>query len=698
MTERTEQQNQPGPQRTETGSASPTPPNTTPADATPPDPTPPDPTPPDIGPDAAKPVQAPSDAPKPDAATPADAKPADAKPDDAKPADAKPDAAKADDGKAADGGAAEPEPKPPADRWASFAPPAPVPPDRWGRIRARAGRVFAHEWTLAALGSVLLAAIMTWPTLRHPTRTIPQDINDPTLQAWQVAWTGNALTSTPGELWHGNVSFPERYTLAFSDSLLGYAPFGMIGTGPAAAILRYNILFVLAFALAFFGAYALVRQLGANRTGAAVAAAAFAYTPWRLAQAGHLHILSSGGIVLALAMLARGHGWSLTGGFDRDKVRPGWALAGWLVAAWQISLGFGLGISFGYFLIGVVVVGALAWLIRRPRLPRRLLGADLIGGVAFTATTLGMMYPYLQVIRLHPQARRTVAWVEMFSPPPRGFLTASQESWLWGEAHTAARLSLSWAPEMTLLPGFFLIGLAGAGLIFSVWTLRQRLLLAAGVAVSVWLALGTTTPGKGKFGYLLLYKLPGFDAIRTPGRLVLWTILLLAVLAAGAVAAFSRRGDALLEDRPRDQPNWWIRALTALPLLAVLAEGIHQTPHPEVPAAPAALATEADPVLILPTDESIDSNVMLWSTAGFPRTVNGASSMTPPRQAQIREATRSFPDQASIDLLRDTGVRTVIVLRDRVVGTPYAPALDAPVDGLDVERDDRGYAVVFTIL
>ena len=75
----------------------------------------------------------------------------------------------------------------------------------------------------------------------------------------------------------------------------------------------------MVFALAFVGAYALVRQLGAGRIGAAVAGAAFAYAPWRLAQAGHLQVLSTGGIALALAMLARGHGWSLRHGYRPER-------------------------------------------------------------------------------------------------------------------------------------------------------------------------------------------------------------------------------------------------------------------------------------------------------------------------------------------------------------------------------------------
>ncbi|MBM0256938.1 hypothetical protein JNW89_08650 [Micromonospora sp. 4G55] len=152
-----------------------------------------------------------------------------------------------------------------------------------------------------------------------------------------------------------------------------------------AAVVRYNLLYVLVHALAFVGAYALSRQLGAGRAGAAVAGASFAYAPWKLAQAGHLHVLGIGGVALALAMLARGHGWSLRHGYRPDRVRPGWAGAGWAVAAWQVTLGFGIGLPFAYVLglLGLAVAGAYAvtWWRRRsrPAVPRGLLLADLAG-------------------------------------------------------------------------------------------------------------------------------------------------------------------------------------------------------------------------------------------------------------------------------------------------------------------------------
>ena len=609
-----------------------------------------------------------------------------------------------DEPAAADSAGDGPDGDKPADDLDPFIRFAPAPeevPSRARQITDRVGRVLGHEWTLASLGGLLLAIVMTWPTLRYPLQTIPQDVWDPTLQAWEVAWAGHALTTSPLNLWHANAFWPDQYSYVFSDTLLGYAPFALIGQGPAAAVLRYNILFVLAYALAFVGAYALVRQLGSTRTGAVVAGVAFAYAPWRLAQAGHLHVMSSGGIVLALAMLARGHGYSLRDGYRPERRHAGWALGGWLVGAWQLTLGFGIGLPFGYIVGVIVIVSAVTWAIRRTRVgPRpfggRLLLADLGGGALFGAVALLMALPYLKVVELHPEAKRSEAEVALYSSPLRGFFTAPAESWLWGDRHAAARASLPWHPEMTLLPGFVLYGLAVAGLVFSIWRVRTRLLLAAGVLVSIALAMGSRLLGGGRPGYLTLYDLlPGWAGIRTPGRLVLWTTLLLGLLAAGAVSAFVDRARELTVDRVPPRPGVLLRLATLVPLVLVLVEGVNRTPHPDVPTAPVALKSYAGPILVLPTDQPIDQNVMLWSTNGFPKIVNGSSGFIPEGMRRTRETTATFPDEASIAYLRELGVKTVILVKSRVGGTPWADAATVPVDGLDVTREEQGNVVVF---
>jgi hypothetical protein len=544
---------------------------------------------------------------------------------------------------------------------------------------------------------------MTWPTLRNPTTTIIKDLGDSALMGWEVQWGWYALLHQPDRLFDANAFFPEPLSFAYSDTLLGYVPLGVLGDGPRAGILIANLVYVLACALAAIGGYALARQLGANRLGSTVAGLAMAYAPWRLGQAGHFHVISTGGIMLSLAMLARGHGFSIRHGYQPERVRPGWIVAGWLTAAWQMTIGFGIGLPFAYVLLGMGVVAVLGWLLRgRPRVPRAAIFANLGGGAVFAVITLLMARPYLQVVELFPYARRSAVLLQAYSPPFRGLFTGPPESLWWRDDHLGLQASLPTPAEMAVLPGFALYLLAGIGLVISVWSKRWRAGLGIATAVSAALALGTRFPGNGHFTYLLLYDyLPGFDAIRTPGRLIVWTTLVLGLLAAGAVTAAS------------DRVRWRLvaargRSLTlghgvgVLASALVLVEGLSALANPVVPPPPPALTAEyaevvRPPLLVLPSDVDFDTLVMLWSTDGFPKIVNGLSGFTPASTEQLRTGTYNFPDPASVTLLRESGVRTVVVLPERIAGTPWAEVVNRPVDGLGITRQQIGDAVVFSL-
>jgi hypothetical protein len=554
-----------------------------------------------------------------------------------------------------------------------------------------AGRSLISEYAVVIGVAVLLAAAYTWPTLRYPLHTLPQDLADPARQAWQVAWSGHILLTDPVQLWQSNAYFPQRYSFAFGDSLLGYAPAGLLGDGPLAAILRYNILFVLAHALLVIGGYALVRQLGAGRTGAAVAAVAFGFAPWRVVQEGHLDIVSAGGIPLALAMLARGHGWSLRHGLRPQRRHAGWAAAGWLVATWQVTLGFSLGLPFAYVLGAAALVLTVAVLIRRlrkrgrsPVLGWRLLITDLFGILIVAGVGALIAVPYFRIADSTPAATE----IAYYSPPVRGLLIAPAESRIWGASHAVPRSSLSWSPEMTLLPGFVLYALALVGLVFSIWSWWQRLVLLLCVAAAGVLTLGSTVLG-GRWTYLPLFGHYSESlGLRIPGRLMLWVTLLLTVMAAGAVAEFVRRAEHLSAQRLPPWPGPWLRLATLVPLLLVLAESWNATPHPVVPQQPAAMRTVTNPLLVLPTAASSDQLVQLWSTTRFQPIANGGGGFAATRQAELRRQVATFPDAASILYLRGLGITTVVLLRAHVAGTPWERAGDVPVDALGIQRSD----------
>ena len=52
------------------------------------------------------------------------------------------------------------------------------------------------------------------------------------------------------------------------------------------------------------------------------------------------------------------------------------------------------------------------------------------------------------------------------------------------------------------------------------------------------------------------------------------------------------------------------------------------------------------------------------------------------------KAVAGFPDAASVQYLRETGVTTVLLIRNQVGGTPWERAGDVPVDALGIRRED----------
>src|SRR5829696_7963609 len=122
-----------------------------------------------------------------------------------------------------------------------------------------------REVGVAAIGACVLAIVMTWPLVLHLGAIVPRDIGDPLAEAWQPAWGGHAVLHQPLHFFDANRFWPIKDSLAFGDALIGYAPTGMIESGPHAALVRYDLLFLFAYAFAFLGAYLLARELVSGR-------------------------------------------------------------------------------------------------------------------------------------------------------------------------------------------------------------------------------------------------------------------------------------------------------------------------------------------------------------------------------------------------------------------------------------------------
>jgi hypothetical protein len=541
---------------------------------------------------------------------------------------------------------------------------------------------------LPVLLAVVLALVMTWPLVLHlGSETAQVESYDPLYLTWQVAWIGHALLHAPLHLFQSNLYWPLADNLTFTDVVFGYAPAGLFAAhGPHAALVVHNLLFIYTYAFAFFGVYLLARELGAGAWGAVAAGAAFAYAPWKLEQNGHLHVLSSGGIPLALYLLVRG--------YRRGSART--ILAGWLVAAWQMTLGFTLGLQLAYLLLVLAAIVVVRWAQAGRHRPSRGVSRSSVAGIAvFAAVTALMAQPFLRVHREYPEAKLPVEVVAFYSPPPRAFLAASGYNLVWAGATTHWRKSLRAPVEQTLFPGVAALLLALLGLASRAYPSGLRIGLATGTVVCGVLSLGlpsVTQPEQGSTPYRFLRDFaPGWDGVRTPGRINTLTSLGLALLAGAGLALVLRHARRLSTGK---LPALGVAAVL---VAAILLEGFGPIPRARVPAVPRGQLSAPVPQLHLPSFDSLDGLYGYWSTEGYPKLVNGAGSFDPNLLAQVRNATTAFPDSASVRLLRRLGVRSVIFHRDLAVGTEYQGTADRSIAGLGITRRNEGELVIYRL-
>ncbi len=608
-------------------------------------------------------------------------------------------------------------------------------PGRW----APSPTLSRREIALAALAGVLLAILTTWPLVLHMSSRIEPDLGDPLRTAWEIAWVGHAMLHSPLHVFDANAFYPHSLSLAFSDSLLGYGPAAFFGSGTVAALVRYNLLFLGAWSLCFVGAYLLARELGLGRLGAGAAGIAFAYAPYRVTEAGHLHVISSGGFVLALFLLLRG--------YRRDSRKL--VLAGWLLSAWQVSLGFTLGLQYCYLLLVLALLVLLFWWrgrltpaaawqrparpadsprgavgadpataaagspSRGPLLPRHLLGVTLVGLAILGAVTVYQARPYLKVAAEYPTAKRTLTEVEKYSAGPAALLAASSENRVWGSATAGVRARVSSKNESVFFPGGLILVLALIGFVAGAYTRRLRVGLAAGVVVVSILALGFGLTGAG-YPYRLLYDYaPGWDGVRVPGRIFTTATLCYALLAGAGVQALVRwlRG---WTERHRPSPALAAAGLPALAgvalLVGILGEGAGHLGHPVVPQPAKAEVGLPGPVLDLPTDAALDRVWQYFSTDGFYKIPNGVSTFDIPQLDDLRGGMAGFPDKASVEKLRFYGIRTVVLHTvlpkglppehvAAVIPEPPDPVAAAakPIAGLGITRRQVGSLVIYEI-
>ena len=487
-------------------------------------------------------------------------------------------------------------------------------------------------WILPTAFFATMTAYVTYPQIRDLQGSVGLH-GDSLFSVWRLAWIAHQLPRAPLTMFDANIFYPERHTLAFSDAILlpgaMLAPAHWVGVPP---LVVYNVFLLFTFTACGLAMFTLVRSLTGSIGAGLLAGMSFAFCTHRLEHFERLELLTSFWMPVSLLFLHRAMS---SGGTARHYVFAS------VCATAQVLTG----IYHGIFLLSFLALFIPSLLITRLReVPVALTFTLLMPALVLA------MYSQPYMANRQRLGERRVAEIRSYSATPTNFLASHPNNRLYGA--TTSRFGQG---ERFLFPGVVALLLA----IFACWPPFGRLPMVylIGLALAVLLVMGFNGP---LYPLLYEYALP-YRGLRVPARanvLVSLSLSVLAGLGAARLFAFVRsRG---------------VRAgLAGVLIVAATAEYAAAPPLRSVPSRsrwPGWLARqERGPVFEWPTtppgrlDVNGDTLYMYYSTFHWQPLVNGYSGFYPRRYVRLLDWVRDFPDEASLNYLRQDGVRYLIL-------------------------------------
>lgn len=403
-----------------------------------------------------------------------------------------------------------------------------------------------RELLTVAVVMLAIAMASSFPLVRRLSSALPGDLGDPLLNTFILGWDADRIRHGFQGLWDAPFYFPMKATLTYSEHLLGIAlftaPIDWISRNP---VLTYNVAYLASSVLAGIGMYLLTLSLWGRRDAAWLGALAFACAPHRALHLGHLQVLVSGWMPIAL--------WGLHRYFTTWS-RRALAVFGLAFVVQALSNGYYL-----FFLgVSVALVGAAEFgrflRLRTTQVdatvpsPRRVL-TDLGAAAAGIGLLLApVVLAYLSA-RTGRGLHRTLGEMTMFSAAARDYLRIPPGLRAW-----SGLLSVG-DSEHGLYPGVAVTILAAIGVLSALprvapvgesrpaqWRWYVALYSAL-LVFACWMTLG---PGVAGPYAALVRMVPGFDGLRVPARFIVVVALALAVLgSAGAAWLLGRFGPRL---------------------------------------------------------------------------------------------------------------------------------------------------------
>ena len=505
------------------------------------------------------------------------------------------------------------------------------------------------------LGFAALTVAMTWPLL-SPTANVIPDNDDAYFSVWRLAWFAHQLPRDPGHLFDANIFHPATGTLAYSDAMLLVSAFGApaLWLGVTAPFV-HNLLIGAAIVSSMWFAFLLVRDLTGAAGAAWIAAIIFGAAPYRMAHIGHLELQWVLWMPLSVWLLHR----LVAAPTAFRALAVGGAVAGQTLC----SIYYGVFLSVYLFVAALILLAMHAPVRRRAAALTPLILIPLFAVVAIYGP------PYVKSREQH--GARSLTEIADYSATPSDFFRVAPRNRLRGAAESGPV-----PEERTLYPGTATLMLAAAAFV-------------PPVAPSAWMYLGLTAVsvdaalGMNGLMFPLLHRLaPPLTSLRAPARFGALVLLSLAVLAGYGAAK-------IMSARPR-AASAIIAIATVFCLVEFWSAPIATRANQEPPTEAHRWLSNQPPgtvVLEMPVPRlnalwHYETTYAIRSTHHWQRLVNGYSAFAPQDYFRTLESLRDFPDERSMQRLRELNVRFILLNRvyytgeeftdliGRVAGTP----------------------------
>ena len=521
--------------------------------------------------------------------------------------------------------------------------------------------------------------VLTWPQALHPEKVA--DHFDPYFSIWRLGHVAHALTRWPVALFDGNIFYPAKNTLAYSDAVLlegiVAAPLFWARLSPS---LIYNLTLLAGFVGSGIGMFVLARHLTGSVGPSLVAATVFTALPYRIEHLMHLELQWAMFVPLAL--------WAVHRTMESGRWRYG------LLAGLFLWLQFLSCVYYGAFLSMTLALFVPLLLTFKGHVPFKRYAPPLACGV-FLAMLFTLPYALPYATAAQTLGARPLDEITRYSALPASYLATSELNRFWGWTS-----DLWGAPELRLFPGLIAILLAIPAV------LHPRRRLVALYVVTAFVVLQLSFGLNGRLYTLLLGHVTALQGFRALARFGIFVGCALAILTGLGVQAVLTR--VSLGPLAR-------RAFICIAIAAMLIEYSNRSIPLSfgVAAKPAdvyqALRVAKPGAIIefpLPNLDNLpgwDPYFQAWSVWHWRPMLNGYSGFYSTHYQDTVRALSSFPDPDSVDTLRELDVRYVIIHRDFYEKGKYTPlALKlATAQGLSlwgVYKDPVGVADVFEVL